>query len=1116
MAEMGSNRRIQDILDHLDGTLSRGRAAAFEQELARDPALQREIDEIRESRAIYLRAFSDGSGPYGSSSPIGAGSSPTRHSRRDQDALVDPTALLEKIWERLPAAPDRPLRRRRPLVRRLLLAAAVLLAAMATFPLLRPESGPLARVALARVEGADAGLLMGTEGDLVLVANVREISGSHRVEVVTLPGRTTTLVLGDLRLVAEGASRLALDPLEGDATGASVHLGQGRFRLEGQGRFRLEGRGVRADALQVPLLIDGDCVVGVEPGTIRIRVNRGTAEVTVDGTVRRQMANTETLFRLGSPGSAHMLEAHMLEGAAFPAPPRSPSAPLSEAIVAVLRKSGSSPAAGLALLLKDEGAASAARLQALDLLRVLDPEGARSLAPGLLGSFGVRAEKDGVLPLDDEALTALGQSGASGATSAASVARRAGANSLLAQLVHDPLGQGDDDRLEADLPLRELESRFALAAAAAARHLQDSRSTFFLRRLLKGNSSALWVAALTALQQLPDADLVPDISRVLDRASTRPTPVRIRVAAAVAGLPHRELLPALTSFLDKESEATGRAWIVFGLRSLDSPETRDLLIQLIQTDPARKVREAALASLSALGDPRAVEGVRQALGSADPTNRAQAVAMAAMLRSPELIPDLGSILIGLRTTPVERVTAAAALGNIGNRLAVPYLIQSATTAREGLRKILGDSLARCVDVGRPRPILELLQALDTPEELVEGALRGLRTRYEISGEIPGEAQLPDLLRPLLSHASPYIRHAAAAVASALASPELETDLEARINDPSGPVRVEVNLALLRIGRVEALERVVEELDQASQEPARLALNALERMASDLEPAIARGLASALADRLQDLGPRGDELSLVALRTILALPVAAPSVPLHTALETTRHDPSRAADAVAICLILIRDGDPLGQEALRGLLTDLSVIEELARIVPVRLDDPDRGAFAAELHNIGHDLRMGTPLEADILVAAASEALRLRLVGEAPLADGRGWASTRVNLLEASPAAREREIQEIEGLLLGRRILVEALSESLLFGEDTAIRTAAAQRLGWIASYESIQALLLVRHAAPPAVLQAVDRALARLGLSAAATEEEVGRVLGADPTLLLRSYSDLLASTLDG
>lgn len=207
---------------------------------------------------------------------------------------------------------------------------------------------------------------------------------------------------------------------------------------------------------------------------------------------------------------------------------------------------------------------------------------------------------------------------------------------------------------------RDRDGAVKSAAAEALGKIGDSKAVPTLVKLFKDQSKIVRETAGTALMHIGE----PSIDALLDAVKDPHFVVRCHAVRALGGM--------TTDY------QMGRAWT-------KDPRVVDALIQLLK-DPDRAVREDATIALGNIGDPRAVDGLIEAMK--DGAVKRHAIASLGMIGDPRALPAVLDALKGRgiqqkgKPTPgciiseeqLIKEAAATALGHFRQAKAIPDLI----------------------------------------------------------------------------------------------------------------------------------------------------------------------------------------------------------------------------------------------------------------------------------------------------------------------------------------------------------------------------------------------------------------------------------------------------------
>jgi len=136
----------------------------------------------------------------------------------------------------------------------------------------------------------------------------------------------------------------------------------------------------------------------------------------------------------------------------------------------------------------------------------------------------------------------------------------------------------------------------------------------------------------------------------------------------------QKLLPALIKQLEDRDELV-RQQIVTLMGELDNPDSVPILINILETDEYQNVQRAAAEALAKLKDNRAIPPLLAKLDSSYPLVRHYAVTALKNFNDAIIIKKLVAVLSNAEETIDVRHQAALSLGEIGNKIAEPELLQ---------------------------------------------------------------------------------------------------------------------------------------------------------------------------------------------------------------------------------------------------------------------------------------------------------------------------------------------------------------------------------------------------------------------------------------------------------
>jgi HEAT repeat protein len=222
--------------------------------------------------------------------------------------------------------------------------------------------------------------------------------------------------------------------------------------------------------------------------------------------------------------------------------------------------------------------------------------------------------------------------------------------------------------------LADAEPRVRGVAARALGRIGDPRALAPLARALQDPDPRVRELAILGLEMIDDDRVVGALVAALDDSEMG---VRAVAVSALAHLEGPRALQALASVAarDPDPHTRGMAISALGKRGPHGRAAVPGLVELLQ-DADRGVRNGAARALGEIGDRRAVSALADRLGSEpDAEVRDTLVAsLASFASEPEAVDGL---LLALRDREWGiRVSAAMALGQVGNPRAVPALLDA--------------------------------------------------------------------------------------------------------------------------------------------------------------------------------------------------------------------------------------------------------------------------------------------------------------------------------------------------------------------------------------------------------------------------------------------------------
>ncbi len=273
------------------------------------------------------------------------------------------------------------------------------------------------------------------------------------------------------------------------------------------------------------------------------------------------------------------------------------------------------------------------------------------------------------------------------------------------------------------------------AAVKALAGFNTGRAYAAISGALDDEDASVRGAALKALTGPQAAEFVTEIAPLLqDEDDTN----RLFAVLALEGLGPEavEALPALISALE-DSDRTVRQWAASAIGSIGHPSDEALaaLTRTLTTDEERVVRANCARALGSLRDPRAIEALIQALDDDADLVRRSAASAIGYIGYP--LDEAIAALVKTLTTDEERdvrASCADALGNLGDPRALEALIQ-ALDDDENVRLAAVDALRKLGSDASPAIPL-LIEAMRDADRLF--AVRVADALRSITGESFGE------------------------------------------------------------------------------------------------------------------------------------------------------------------------------------------------------------------------------------------------------------------------------------------------------------------------------------------------------------------------------------------
>jgi HEAT repeat protein len=326
-------------------------------------------------------------------------------------------------------------------------------------------------------------------------------------------------------------------------------------------------------------------------------------------------------------------------------------------------------------------------------------------------------------------------------------------------------------------------------------------------------------------------------------------------------LGRRALLPLLNALTDPDPALRSNAALVLG--QLKDPRALPGLIQAL-SDPDLDVRWQAAEALGQIGDPQAAQALVAALR--DPAEAVRRSAVHALVKLPgiDVRASLTELIRGQESGPV-RATALEVLAEMGDRDAVPALIDALRDPHEEVRKLAALALGRLRDLRAVEPLLLAASSGEGSTWFQGEVMRAL-------AQLGDPRALPAVLRAREA-ADPFVRKCAAEALGRLGDSQVVPALIEMLADPAREVRLAALNSLATRRDARALEDLVPVLQDEAEDIREAAADTItainDRQA--VEPLLrvlragsnpARQLAAELLGKLRD--DRAEEPLLTAL------------------------------------------------------------------------------------------------------------------------------------------------------------------------------------------------------------------------------------------------------------
>lgn len=225
-----------------------------------------------------------------------------------------------------------------------------------------------------------------------------------------------------------------------------------------------------------------------------------------------------------------------------------------------------------------------------------------------------------------------------------------------AELFHQVRERYNDSRYTADSYYWEAFARYRMGGnddLRAARELLDTQRSRYPRAATHSDAEALRTRIQGVLARQGDEGAAVDIARQADQSSATGCPdedndVRVAALNALLQMDADQAIPILKKVLARREPCTAtlRRKAVFLVAQKRSPESTQILLNAVRTDPDSEVREQAVFWLSQVPSEEAVPALDSILrGSKDPELQKKAVFALSQIHSPKA----SEVLRGLAT-----------------------------------------------------------------------------------------------------------------------------------------------------------------------------------------------------------------------------------------------------------------------------------------------------------------------------------------------------------------------------------------------------------------------------------------------------------------------------------
>ena len=241
------------------------------------------------------------------------------------------------------------------------------------------------------------------------------------------------------------------------------------------------------------------------------------------------------------------------------------------------------------------------------------------------------------------------------------------------------------------------------------------------------------------------------------------------------------------------------------LKKLGYPSIAPALVEVLRGDTDSIVRTRAAAALGKLGDRAAVPFLLEALNDESEHVRGNAAWARGRIGDPSTVPTL---IGAMNDDDVHvRCKAAAALGDLGDRAAIPVLLEALRVPNGMVRGYAATALGKIGDGSVVPKLIETLRG----ERPRPDDLSPIVDLVAALGELRAREAVPVLVKHLEAESS-FTRGRAASALWKIADPIAAPALAKALRDPEANVRREAVLALGRIADPSSVPSLVQALD----------------------------------------------------------------------------------------------------------------------------------------------------------------------------------------------------------------------------------------------------------------------------------------------------------------